>query len=75
MPLSRARISKVFGMPFGTIGTYSERTLRILAEEGHQYVVLTTPIDRRLARNPPIEWASRFEPPASLAALQLALLP
>ncbi len=68
--LSHARTTDVFAMPFGTLGTYHERTLRIIAEEGHPRVLLVTSIDPRFAHSTEIEWAPRLRVPPSLATLQ-----
>ena len=70
LALSRARLSDVFAMPFGSIGTYTERTLRILAEEGHSQVLLTMPLDLRFVRTTAVACVTRVAPPPTLAGLQ-----
>ena len=68
--LSNARTTDVFAMPFGTLGTYHERTLRIIAEEGHPRILLATSIDPRFSHSAEAKWAPRLSVPPSLATLQ-----
>jgi len=70
LALSRARTTNIFAIPFGTLGTYSERTLRIVAEEKHSQILLASSIDPRFAHTTEVEWAPRLIVPSSLPALQ-----
>jgi peptidoglycan/xylan/chitin deacetylase (PgdA/CDA1 family) len=40
LALNHARFTSVFAMPFGELGSYTDCTLRLLAEEGHARVLL-----------------------------------
>jgi peptidoglycan/xylan/chitin deacetylase (PgdA/CDA1 family) len=70
LALSRARKTNVFAMPFGTLGTYHERTLRILAEEAHPQILMAASINPSFASRAAIELAPRLIVPPSVAALQ-----